>query len=77
MQEVYWDENLSSMSQNPDFYIAVDGVFSISRRTKLFHPNDVYVDPLKLDFVEPYYARTAHARRHLVPRRTPYPVVQK
>lgn len=52
MQEVHWDESLSSMSQNPGFYTAVDGLFSISRRTKLLHPNDVYVDPPKLGFVK-------------------------
>ena len=50
MQEVHWDKNLSSMSQHPGFCTAVEGLFSISRRTKLLHPNDVYVDPPKLGF---------------------------
>ncbi|KAJ6191961.1 hypothetical protein J3E72DRAFT_399452 [Bipolaris maydis] len=52
MQDVHWDENLSSMSQNPGFYTAVEELFSISRRTKLLYPNDIYVDPPELDFVK-------------------------
>ncbi|KAE8836549.1 hypothetical protein HRS9139_04647 [Pyrenophora teres f. teres] len=52
MQEVHWDNNLPSMSQSPDFYTAVKELFTISRRTKLLHSNDVYIDPPKLDFVK-------------------------
>jgi hypothetical protein len=52
MQEVHWDKNLSPLSQHPDFYTSVDKLFSISQRTKMLHPNDIYVDPPKLDFVK-------------------------
>ena len=52
MQEVHWDKNLSSLSQHPDFYTAVDKLFFISKRTKLFHSSDIYVDPPKLDFLK-------------------------
>ncbi|KAJ4287163.1 hypothetical protein N0V90_012561 [Kalmusia sp. IMI 367209] len=54
MQQVHWDESLSFMSQNPEFYTAVDKIFGIARKMKILQPNDVYVEPPKLVFVKPY-----------------------
>lgn len=51
MQRICWDVNLSFMSQDAQFYIEVGKIFSMARKMKIFQPDEVYMDPPKLDSV--------------------------
>ena len=57
MQRVNWNKSLSFMCQHPGFYTAVDRIFSFSKSMGLLQPNDVYIAPPELAFVEPNLLR--------------------
>ncbi|KAF2866821.1 hypothetical protein BDV95DRAFT_611492 [Massariosphaeria phaeospora] len=52
MQKVTWDTHLSFLSQDSNFYSAIESLFMQARGGKFFHAASVYTEPSQLNFVD-------------------------